>query len=125
VDHDLDAEGADFVRDDVIDARQKTAESYPRHKGLEDRMESKAAKRTNPLGRGAEKLPKANPQGGTALREKSAVQAVVILPRHLPMGSPLTGLCCAQATPCFPALGVASERQQRPALNTGPWERPG
>jgi hypothetical protein len=50
VDHDLDAEGADFVRDDVIDARQKTAESYPRHKGLEDRMESKAAKgsRSNP-----------------------------------------------------------------------------
>jgi hypothetical protein len=30
--------------------------------------------RTKPLGRGAEKLLKANPLGGTALREQSAVQ---------------------------------------------------
>ena len=42
-------------------------------------MESKAAKGTKPLGCGAEELPLANPQGGTALREQSVVQVVASL----------------------------------------------
>jgi ribosomal protein L19E len=60
---------ADFVHDDVIDARQKTAQSYPRHKGLEDRMESKAAKnQASGKRRGEDR------EGSTALWEQSAVQ---------------------------------------------------
>jgi|688.fasta_scaffold52457_2 hypothetical protein len=47
------------------------------------------------------------------MKNKAGKRSCIILLRRLPTASPLRGCTKAQATPGFPALGVASEAQRR------------